>query len=95
MASVGGWVFEDNVRNFMEHLSAYVGYSFDDSDWLAVATGLADTDEGRSYDYPIAGTPPLTVFVARDSSGAHVDVKVDGHVDSVLAARIEMLLDVL
>ena len=41
------------------------------------------------------GDPPLTVRLAREPGSSVVDVRVEGAMDPVLAARVETLLDVL
>jgi hypothetical protein len=53
-----GWIWVRNVKPFLELLSWVAGYKFDDSDWLAVATGLEDTDADSDtgwYSYPLVG----------------------------------------
>ena len=53
----GDWVFEGNLRAFMDGLAHAVGYEFDDRDWTAVEHALfkgEDADE-RVLDYPLEG----------------------------------------
>ena len=77
--------------------SVLAGYTFDDLDEAAVATGLVDTDADldRWFDYPLIGTRRLTVLLARHPDAAPVAVRIGGDLDAVLAGRAETLLDVL
>jgi len=82
----------------MEHLSRFVGYQFDESDWLAIEAALPDTDADEPdtfYEYPLIGKHNLTVHLAREVGAQEVAVKVGGPLNSVLRARVEVLLDVL
>lgn len=95
---VSGWVYEVNVRTAMEYLSRWVEYDFDDTDWQAIEFGLPETssDEPEQwYDYPIVGSPILTVLLALAPGAEPVFVVVRGDIDDVLQARIETLLSVL
>ena len=95
---ISGWVESGNVRTMMRWLAHFVGYTFDDSDWEAVSTGLRGTDSGTGdgwYDYPISGTPDLTVWLAENPGAAPVSVRVVGATDAVLVGRIETLVGVL
>jgi len=58
-----------NVRPLAETLSLWVGYDFDDSDGSAISHGLegTDADAGRSFSYPIAGSPELTLVLGASS----------------------------
>jgi hypothetical protein len=52
-----GWIWRTNVRRFLELASSYVGYGFDDLDWLAVESGTeALQSETDTFRYPIAGS---------------------------------------
>jgi hypothetical protein len=94
---VQGWVCAVNVRTAMEYLSRWVGYEFDDWDWQAIEFALPGTswDEEKWYDYPIVGSPALTVLVAHSPDADPVGVRVRGDIDDILQARIETLLLVL
>lgn len=45
VASVAGWVFEGNVVRFLKLVSAYIGYSYDDLDEVALTGALERTDD--------------------------------------------------
>ena len=95
---VAGWILSGNVRTLMVHLAHYVGCTYDDSDWLALKMALPGTDAGTPsgwYDYPLAGSPVLTVWLAQNCGDIPVSVRVTGVMDPVLAARVDTLLNVL
>jgi len=77
---VAGWVWSRNVRTLLLWAAHYVGYAFDDSDWQAVECALADTDDERQdgwYEYPLVGTPPLRVLLARSIGADPVQARVE------------------
>jgi hypothetical protein len=95
---VAGWVRSENVSALMTWLSFFVGYAYDDSDWQAVEAALPGTDADNAsgwYDYPLVGTPPLTVWLAQNVGADPVSVRVEGDMDVVLAARVDTLVSVL
>ncbi|HVE73996.1 MAG TPA: hypothetical protein VNA30_02760 [Mycobacteriales bacterium] len=98
MTTVAGWVWPSNVEPLLRSVSHYVGYSFDDTDWQAIAAALPETDDERPdgwYDYPLAGEPPLRVHLACCVGAAPVMVRVVGPMDAVLEARVDTLVSVL
>ncbi|MEV4260443.1 hypothetical protein [Kribbella sp. NPDC049584] len=98
VSEVQGWIWPPNVRTALEHISALVGYSFDDWDWTAVETALPHTSwdpPERWYDYPIVGTQTLTVHLANDDFAHPVAIRVHGELDEVLAARIDTIIRLL
>lgn len=100
MTEVGGWVLAENLEQWLEYLSSYVGYEFDSLDWAAISDALRETDaddEMTQYEYPIVGDPPLVVGLASAAEDGIVIVIVivKGQIDPVLAARIETLFDLL
>ncbi len=96
-STVAGWVHEDHVVRLLEQISAYIGYSYDDLDEAALTGALDDTDDetDRWFDYPLAGQPALTVFLARSPGSSVVVVRVEGTMGLVLATRIETAVDLL
>lgn len=95
MATVAGWVWEDEVDAAVEYVARWVGYAYDGSDWMAIETGLLTTDADREdgwFDYPICGRPQLTVWLAVEPEGDFVNLRVTGRMGRVLRARIETLL---
>ena len=98
VSEVQGWIWPRNVRTALEHISALVGYSFDDWDWTAVETALPHTSwdpPERWYDYPIVGTQTLTVHLANDDFAHPVAIRVHGELDEVLTARIDTIIHLL
>ncbi|MET7400147.1 hypothetical protein ABZS66_42345 [Dactylosporangium sp. NPDC005572] len=99
MSTIDGWVFEDNLVPFLEHVSRYIGYAYDHLDEAALTGALDDTDDDddpdRWFSYPLSGTPSLLVSLARSDGGSVVSIQVKGAIDAVLAARIETLFDLL
>jgi len=61
---VSDWVYESNLRPFLEAVSWLVGYGFDDLDWEAVTFGLQRADDRGSdeewFDYKL-GTVAVRV----------------------------------
>jgi hypothetical protein len=98
VTEVDGWVWQGNVEPLLRWVSHYVGYSFDQTDWQAVQVALpstnADTADGW-YEYPLVGTPPLTVSLARNVDALPVMVRIVGEMHQVLEARIDTLVSVL
>jgi len=73
------WIFEENLRPWLEIVASIVGYAFEAEDWDAVHFGLANTDseEGRWYRYPF-GTTAVCAALARDPGTAVVACELDG-----------------
>ncbi|MEV7230579.1 hypothetical protein AB0M79_26685 [Polymorphospora sp. NPDC051019] len=98
MVSVDGWMWEGNTVRFLRHLSAYVGYRYDDADEDALTGALDVTDDETAdawFEHPLVGAPLLRVFLARAVSSAVISVRVEGDIDAILAARIETMLHLL
>jgi hypothetical protein len=91
----GSWIWHSSLRRFLELVSSYVDYSFDESDWLAIEAGLdALTGENQAFDYPIIGRQELSVSLSTDpNSGYEISVKITGRPDRLLGARISGLID--
>jgi hypothetical protein len=95
---IEGWVFEDDARQFLEHVSRYIGYRYDDLDEAALTGALERTDDESTdgwFSYPLPGTPSLTVSLAKAVGGNEVSVRVQGDIDPILRARLETLFDLL
>jgi hypothetical protein len=90
-ADLRGQVAEDHVAELFRRLSGCIGYRYDDLDEAALNGALDGTD----FWYPLAGSPALTVHLARSTAATSVDVRIEGDVDPLLAGRIRWLLDVL
>ncbi|CAM5643668.1 MULTISPECIES: hypothetical protein [Streptomyces] len=90
----GSWIFEANLRPFCEAVAEFSGYSFGDSDWLAVETALpgTDVDQDSWYDYPLHGPVPVTLHIAADPGSSVVVVDVTGLTEDSVRAQIEAAL---
>lgn len=98
MLSVAGWVFEDNVVQFLELVSRYIAYEYDDLDEAALTGAIERTDDESTeswFSYPLQGAPPLTAHLARAVGGSAVSIRMEGDIDPILRARIETLFDLL
>jgi hypothetical protein len=56
-----GPIRSENLRTFLELLSDYVHYDFDDTDWDTIALGIEETDDSEDdpaawYAYPLHGS---------------------------------------
>ncbi|MFI1286382.1 hypothetical protein ACH4U5_37425 [Streptomyces sp. NPDC020858] len=96
MAEVGGWIWERNLRSFLELLSHYVGYGFDGTDWETVALAIEATDDDQAdgwYSYPLVGERrEVEVRLARSVGGDEVSVTVEGALTPELEVRADTLL---
>lgn len=92
------WVWPGNLRPFIETVSRWIGYDFDDSDWSALEYGLVSTDNdaGRWFTYPLVGDPILEMSVAQNDGGEPVSVRVDAPagVQDDLHSRIRAAADI-
>ena len=95
VATLIGWIFEENLNELVTRIAAYTGYRCDDLDDDAFVGALDDTDADDTdswFEYPIMGDPPVTVALAR--SNGPIEVRISGALDPVLTARFETLMDV-
>ncbi|MFF8883134.1 hypothetical protein [Streptomyces flaveolus] len=96
---IAGWIWGRNLRAFLELLSRYAGYTFDETDWAAVEAGVQDTDDETSegwYSYPLVGTlAALEVALAHAVGGEEVSVRVAGAETGDLQLRTDTLLSAL
>ncbi len=72
------WIYSENTRPVLDAISFWIGYSFDESDWLAVENGLANSDieAGRWFRYPLIGSPPVEIAFAKDPNADPITVEV-------------------
>ncbi|MFH0180614.1 hypothetical protein ACIA6D_42820 [Streptomyces cacaoi] len=94
--SIAGWIWGRNLRAFLELLSHYAGYAFDETDWETIEAGVQDTDDeapnGR-YSYLLVGTSAaLKVALAQAVGGEEVSVSVTGAETPELQLRTDTLL---
>lgn len=48
------WIYEGNLKPFVEQIAVLAEYAFDDNDWIAIEYGVRDTDTNMDkwFDYP-------------------------------------------
>jgi hypothetical protein len=92
---VAGWIFEENLRPFVEMVAYVAGYVFDEDDWTAIHFGVQDTDSERGpwLTYPFTGRMPLTLKAAKESGAGIVSFDLDS--EAGLAPEVEAQLDLL
>ncbi|MFD7132284.1 hypothetical protein [Streptomyces sp. NPDC059894] len=93
---IAGWIWGRNLRAFLELLSGYAGYAFDETDWETIEAGVQDTDDEAPdswYSYPLVGTDAiLEVALAQAVGGQEVSVSVTGTRTHELRLRADTLL---
>ncbi|MFF4901843.1 hypothetical protein [Streptomyces sp. NPDC001068] len=93
---IAGWIWSRNLRAFLELLSRYVGYDFDETDWQAIEAGVQETDDevsGSWYRYAVVGTnATVQVALARAVGGEEVSVSVTGAETPELQLRTDTLM---
>ena len=97
-SEIGGWIWPSNVRTALTYLSLWIGYDFTETDWQAIEIALPDTDSEAPhgwYEYPLIGTPELTVTLAGTPGDQPINIRVQGKIDQILAARVETLISIL
>ncbi|SCG38105.1 hypothetical protein GA0070614_0475 [Micromonospora coxensis] len=95
---IEGWVAEHHVVQLLRQISVYIGYGYDDLDEAALTGVLDDTNDESAdgwFEYPLAGTPTLTIRFAQAPGSTVVSVRVEGAMNLILATRVETLLDLL
>jgi len=92
------WIFERNLRPFVEMVARLADYSFDANDWIAVSHGVRDTDQeaDRWFTYSFEGAGQLQLEAAIDpgTSVVHVRVRGGDHLAGELQAQLDLLIDV-
>ena len=87
------WVWPESLRPFIETVSRWIDYEFDDHDWTAIRSGLdkTDGDLDKWYSYPLVGQPELVVEVATTPGDAPVSIRfrATGSVEPALRTRLE------
>ena len=94
---ISGWIVEDNLTRVVEYIASLVGCIWDDLDDGALEAGIVTTDAdcplGTWFEYPVMGTPELTLRIASNRGDGILSMTIEGEFDVVLAARFETLLD--
>lgn len=97
MHRIAGWIDEDNLTKVVEYIAALVHYRWDDLDDAALDAGIPNTDADLPpdtwFEYPVIGTPELTLRIALNHGDGILSMIIEGEIDDVLAARFDTLLD--
>jgi hypothetical protein len=90
MIDLKDWIFGENLRPWLEILSAVVGYDFDDTDWDAVDAGIATTDSEslRWHEVSLGGDGAPLVKLAKEPGSAVVAVMASLPTDLVERAKL-------
>lgn len=93
--TINTWIWQNNLRLFLERLSALIGYGFDSWDWDAIRFGIRDTDikQDRWYEYELSGKPPVVLAFADAEDRKRLSVKVA--TEERVAVRIEALTQIM
>jgi len=81
------WIFDENLRPWLEIVATIVGYNFDGLDWDAIQAGIDATDAERDrwFEYPFGDA---RVVLARDIGSSVVMARLSGAED--LSDKVEL-----
>ena len=91
----GNWVFDDNLRPFLEALGNAVGYRFDDDDWTAVEQHVlkgGSSGEDHVLDYPLKGSKEAKLRLLYEPGGSVVSFQLWCDPETVAQARALVFL---
>jgi hypothetical protein len=91
VTEIEGQVADDHVVRLCQQVGILINYRFDELDEVAFVGALDDASDA-SFEYPLQGTPPLTVRLTRSPASTVISVRIEGTMDLVLATRIESLI---
>jgi hypothetical protein len=89
------WVCEQNLKPFVEILSMYAGYDFDDGDWTAVEFGITDTDVERDawFECELSGENTIQVALALDPGSSVLFFRAESNKET--ESKIDAIVPVL
>jgi hypothetical protein len=77
---VANWIYEDNLRLFMEALAHFACVTFDDDDWIGLEHDLIlrpdQVDRERHVEWPL-GTRSIRLFYEPGSSAVSFRLEAD------------------
>jgi hypothetical protein len=77
---VGDWIYDENLRLFMEALAHFAGSTFDDDDWTALEHDLIlrrdELDRERHIEWPL-GTRTIHLIHEPGSSAVGFQLEAD------------------
>lgn len=92
---IPNWIFDYNLKPFLEILARFCIYEIDDGDWDAIYSGSKKTDFEQDiwFEYEYTGSLPVKFSVAQDigCSVIFVDVQAKEEVQAKVAVAIEIL----
>lgn len=92
---VENWIFKKNLKPLVEIVSRYAGYPFDADDWIAISSGITETDQERDFwfDYDLAGGCPVQLRLAADPGTSVLFIRLSS--DPETEKKLELVLDIL
>lgn len=79
-AVVGGWIYDENLRLFMEALAHFAGATFEDDDWTGLEHDLIlrrdQVDRERHVQWPL-GTRTIDLYYEPGSSAVNFQLDAD------------------
>jgi hypothetical protein len=92
--TIADWIYKDNLKPLLETLSCFVDYSFDESDWVAVSTGIINTnyEEDKWYKYQLIGKQAVEVTMAVDPGSSVIFVQLQGELDVKEKAEVAIAI---
>jgi hypothetical protein len=92
---VENWIFEKNLKPFVEIVSRYASYQFDADDWIGISSGIAETDQERDrwFDYDFTAGRPVRLRFARDPGSSVLFIRASCDLET--EKKIELLFDIL
>jgi hypothetical protein len=95
---ISAWIWEGNLRPFLEMVALLVKCPFDADNWTAIQYGVRDTDNDadKRYTYPLLGEPELLVEVAAEPGASTIMVYLSSEaiLTAELRAQITTLINV-
>ncbi|MEH1938521.1 MAG: hypothetical protein V7L14_33420 [Nostoc sp.] len=87
------WIFDNNLKPFIEVLAMFCGCEIDQDDLDAIYSGVKKTDYEKDVWFEYEYTGSLEFKVAQDvgSSVIFVDVLADEALEAKIAVAIEIL----
>jgi hypothetical protein len=89
---VSGWIWDENLRPFLEVISQLAGYAFDDLDWDAISWGVAEAEQNgdphrfKWFDYNLGD-----VVLRIAESGPRVEVEAEEEIERCVEALISLM----
>ena len=91
-----GWIFDNNLRPFLQFLGWTVDYDWAPSEFIAIEMGIEPQDSGTCpwYEYPIYGKEKAILRVSRDEAGSSV-LNVEVNSSPEIAVKCEVAIELM